>query len=124
MHRSYSFYALGYRTDGCDKRNRDLALYAAALGQKRGVLPINLGGVRATITARTYQQATVVFERDTAVHTVWPVRTAWETFASVTVRNLDAWPAEPVEEMVGDTPSAAAQAGAGAAGEPVGDIQW
>jgi hypothetical protein len=34
-------------------------------------------------------QATVVFERDTAVHTVWPVRTAWETLASVTVRNLD-----------------------------------
>jgi hypothetical protein len=79
MHRSYSFYVMGYRNDGCDKRNRDLALYAAALGQKRGVLPIDLSGVRATIMERTYQEAMVVFERDTAGLLM---RSAWETIAS------------------------------------------
>lgn len=75
--------------DQVEKHTRHLVLYAAAIGAKRGALPLNLAGVRATISERKVDCATVLFDRqnDPAAD--------------------DAWPSEPVQELACDVPAAA-----------------
>jgi len=91
--------------DQVEKHTRDLALYAAAIGAKRGALLLNLAGVRATISERKADCATVLFDRqnDRAADS----RSVWVRVGQVTIGNLDAWPSEPVQELDCDLPAAA-----------------
>jgi hypothetical protein len=88
-----------------EKHTRDLVLYAAAIGHKRGVLPLNLGGVRATIPDRKPNCGTVLFDRQTDPGA--DRRPGWVRVGAVTVGNLDAWPSKPVEDLDCDLPAAA-----------------
>jgi hypothetical protein len=91
--------------DQVEKHTRDLVLYAAAIGAKRGVLPLNLAGVRATISERKADCATVLFDRqnDRAADS----RPVWVRVGQVIIENLDAWPSEPIQELDCDLPAAA-----------------
>jgi hypothetical protein len=90
--------------DQVEKHTRHLVLYAAAIGAKRGALPLNLAGVRAAISERTADCATVLFDRQTDPAADRPV---WVRVGQVTIENLDAWPSEPVQELACDVPAAA-----------------
>jgi hypothetical protein len=91
--------------DQVEKHTRDLVLYAAAIGVKRSVLPLNLGGVRATIAERNADCAIVLFDRqdDPAADSA----AVWVRVGQVTVENLDAWPSEPIEKLDCDLAAAA-----------------
>ena len=88
-----------------EKHTRHLVLYAAAIGAKRGALPLNLAGVRATISERKADCGTVLFDRqnDPAVDS----RPVWVRVGQVTIENLDAWPSKPIEELDCDLAAAA-----------------
>jgi hypothetical protein len=88
-----------------EKATRDLVLCAAAIGAKRGALPLNLAGIRATISERKSDCATVVFERQD--ETITGRRPGWVRVSEVTIGNLDAWPSEAIEEPGCDLAAAA-----------------
>jgi hypothetical protein len=91
--------------DQVEKHTRHLVLYAAAIGAKRGALPLNLAGVRARISERKADCGTVLFDRqnDPAADS----RPVWVRVGEVTVENLDAWPSKPIEELDCDLAAAA-----------------
>jgi hypothetical protein len=83
--------------DQVEKHIRDLVLSAAAIGAKRGALPLDLAGVRATISERKADCGTVLFDRQNNIAA--DSRPVWVRVGQVTVENLDAWPPERVQEL-------------------------